>query len=448
MRIHFIPNNVYSAVKPLCIVSKLLGLAPLGLKSMAVSPERFKGSAGLIWTVGSVFYSITILLIFVALHCVCLYQQIEYMYGTLKYTYVLTDSLNSVLTLSTVFTSVIQTITLKRNKLDIILSKINNCDKRILRNSSSDIHKKTSILLVLCMAVTTVAVIFVGMYDFFSDFGKNIIISLTYYSSHVIRIIIDIQFVTFNLLLKYRFDVLNKQLLSLFGVRSERDLEQNILDDICKGSTDYSRNIPERNDTDLQARLVTFCSGCCDLHRQLVSKDSPVTETGFFRISDSELENGLHVLRINHNEMCNTARVVFSTYGVYIVFELLNISADIITVLYFTTDFVISEGYMRIDALGWCSVWLILHAGKLIGITRTCQLVSNCGNHTSVLVSKLVLLSRPYSSNTITQLQTFCHQLLPTKLNFCACDFFELNNTTLVSVAKVSITYVIVLLLN
>ena len=154
------------------------------------------------------------------------------------------------------------------------------------------------------------------------------------------------------------------------------------------------------------------------------------------------------MLRINHNKMCKTARLVVSTYGVYLVLELLNVSADLITVLYLTTDLVIPEGYMRIDAVGWCSVWLIPHAAKLIGITRTCQLVSNCGNHTSVLVSKLVLLSRPYSSNTITQLQTFCHQFLPTKVHFCACDFFELNNTTLGSVAKVPITYVTVLLPN
>lgn len=73
MKILLKPFNLYSAVKPLYIVSKLLGLAPLGLKSMAESPEHFKGSAGLIGTVGSVLYSITILFIFVTLHCVCVY---------------------------------------------------------------------------------------------------------------------------------------------------------------------------------------------------------------------------------------------------------------------------------------------------------------------------------------------------------------------------------------
>lgn len=52
------PVNVYSAVKPLHIISKLLGLVPLGLKSMAFSPGHLNGSAGLIGTVGSVFYSI------------------------------------------------------------------------------------------------------------------------------------------------------------------------------------------------------------------------------------------------------------------------------------------------------------------------------------------------------------------------------------------------------
>jgi hypothetical protein len=448
MKIHLKPSNVYSVVKPVYVVSKLLGLAPIGLKTAAVSLEDFKGSVGLISTLSSTFYSIIILLIFVTLHCVSIHLKIEYIYSTLKYTYVLTDSFQSALTLVTVVISIIQAITFNRNKLDIILSKINNIDKCILRNSAFDIHRKTSTLLVLHMAIIAVTFTFVCIYDLISDFRKTIIvIAVTQYTSHVFRIIMDVQFVSFNILLKYRFDVLNKQLLSLFGVLSERELEESLTDDICKASTDESRKVRQHN-ARLQTRLGTICSRYCDWHREHVSESSAATEIGYFRKPDSEPEAGLQVLRISHNEMCNTARMVVATYGVYIVFELLSVSADIIAVLYVTTDFVISKGYVRIDAVGWCAVWLILHVAKLVGITRTCQLVSSCGNHTSVLVSKLMLLSRPYSSNTVTELQMFCHQLLPTKLHFCAYDFFELNNTILGSVAKVSITYVIVLLLN
>ena len=137
----------------------------------------------------------------------------------------------------------------------MILSKIHNLDKQILRNSSSDIHRKTSILLVLCMAFIAVTFMFVCMCDFIWDCRKNIVILMTYYTSQVIRIIMDIQFVTFNLLLKYQFVVLNKQLLSLFGVRSEREFEQTILDNICQASTDYSRNVPDSNNTQWQTRL-------------------------------------------------------------------------------------------------------------------------------------------------------------------------------------------------
>jgi hypothetical protein len=144
---------------------------------------------------------------------------------------------------------------------------------------------------------------FVCMCDFISDCRKKVVIPVTYYTSHVIRIIVDIQFVTFNLLLKHQFVVLNKKLLSLFGVRSERDLEQNILDNTCQASTDYSRNVPESIDTHLQTRLGTFCSGC-DWYRKLVSKGPTITEKGRFRISDFKPESGLHMLQINHNEMC------------------------------------------------------------------------------------------------------------------------------------------------
>jgi hypothetical protein len=448
MKIHSKRTNVYSAMIPLYVVSKLLGLAPIRLKTAAVSPENLKGSSGLLWTVANTFYSITILLIFVTLYCVSLRLKIENIYSTLKYTYVLTDGFNSALMLATVFISIIQAITFNRNKLDKILSKINNIDRYILRNSMCDLYKNTRTLLVFHMTVIAVGFIFVCVYEFISDFRRNIIILMTHNVSHIIRIIMDTQFLSFNVVLKYRFDVLNKKLLSFFGIQSERELEKNLLDDTCKASTNEFKKVRELNRTRLQRRLVKFCNMYCDLHGKLVMKGPTRTETVYFRNADSEPETGLQVFRISHNELCNIARLVVSTYGVYIVFELLSICADVITVLYFTTDNVISEGYVRIGDVGWCLVWLILHATKLIGITRTCEMVSNSGNHTSVLVSKLMLLSQHYSSKTITQLEMFCHQLRSTKLKFSACDFFELNNTTLGSVAKLAVTYVTVLLLN
>jgi hypothetical protein len=254
----------------------------------------------------------------------------------------------------------------------------------------------------------------------------------------------DMQFVSFNLLLKYRFDVLNKQLLSIFGVHSERDLEESLLDNICK----EPKKLSEHNNMSFITRVDTMYREHHSLDEKRIGKKSPLTETEHFPNTSLEQEARLQELRIHHNEICTIARLVVSTYGVYIIFELLNISADIIKVLYFTTDCVISEGYMNMEAIGWCSLWLVLHASKLISVTRSCQLVSNCGNHTSILVGKLMLLSRPFSSSTMIQLQMFSHQLLHTKLNLSACDFFDLNNTILKSVVKVAISYVIVLLLN
>jgi hypothetical protein len=254
----------------------------------------------------------------------------------------------------------------------------------------------------------------------------------------------DMQFFSFNFLLKYFFDVLNKQLLSIFNMHSERDLEKNLLDNICK----ESKKLSEHSNMPFLTRVKTIYREYHDVEEHCIWKRSPVTEAEYFPNVNPKQEAGLQELRTHHNEICNIARLVVSTYGVYIIFELLTISADIITVLYFTTDSVISEGYMSLEKIGWCSLWLILHASKLISITRSCQLVSNCGNHTSVLVAKLMVLSRPISSSTMTQLQMFSHQLLHTKLHLSACDFFELNNTVLKSVVKVAISYLIILLLN
>jgi hypothetical protein len=254
----------------------------------------------------------------------------------------------------------------------------------------------------------------------------------------------DMQFVSFNFILKYLFDVLNKQLLSIFDIHSERALEQNLLDDICKDPKKSS----EHSNMPFVRKVNTVNREYHNVDEKLMWKRSPLTEAEYIPNINPKQDVGLQELRIHHNEICNIARLVVSTYGVYIIFELLTISADIITVLYFITDCVISEGYVNMETIGLCSLWLILHASKLMSVTRSCQLVSNCGNHTSVLVVKLMLLSRPLPSSTMIQLQMFSHQLLHTKLHLSDCDFFDLNNTVLKSVVKVAISYVIVLLLN
>jgi hypothetical protein len=256
------------------------------------------------------------------------------------------------------------------------------------------------------------------------------------------------QFVSFNLIIKHRFDVLNKHLLLVFGITSERELEQTLLDNICRTSTNEYKDLSHYRNTHFQTRFDTYCGEYCDLERKNVWKESKIVEREYCRSTNPESEDGIQQLRIHHNEICNIARLVISTYGVFIILELLNVTADIITVLYFTTDFVISEIYVSAETIGWCSIWLLLHAAKLISVTKSCQLFTTSGNHTSVLLGKLILLSRPIRSSTMNQLQMFSHQLLHTRLRASACDFFDLDNTILGSVAKVAVSYAIVLLLN
>jgi hypothetical protein len=449
MKVLFKVRNVYSAVKPLYILSNILGLAPLQFKTAVVAPENSEGSVGLRGlTAGSCLYSLTVLLILMTFHCLSLQLKIQSIYKTLKYTYILTDSFNSVLTFATVCVSIVQGISFNRNKLDIIFSKINKSDKFTLRSSASDVHRKTYLLFVFYIILIALVFGFLCVYDFLSNFKKNVIIALTRYTSHIIRLIMNMQFISFNLLIKHRFDILNKQLISVFGVGSERELEKNLLDNIFRQSKNESRNVHDYINTHGQTQSGMYRAEYYDLHKKRTWKEPPLTGSECFQKTSCKSEDELQQLRINHSELCNIARLVVSTYGVYIVFELLNISADIITVLYFTLDFVISESYVRLETVCWCSSWLLLHAAKLIVVTRSCQLLTTSGNHTSVLVAKLILLSGPICSSAVTQLRMFAQQLLHTKLHASACDFFELNNIILGSVAKVAVSYVIVLLLN
>jgi hypothetical protein len=443
MEIRLEHRSVHSALKLLYILSKLFGIAPLNLKSEAITPWNFKPAVRLRWEIFRTLYPLTILLILMTVNCISLRLKIQTVYKPLKYTHVVTDSFRSVLAFATVFVSIFQTITFNRNKLGIIFSKINSSEKSILRNSASDMCRRTSRLFVTNITINATTFGLACACEFISISGLHPIILMTRYCSHIIRIVMDMQFVTFNFLLKYLFVVLNKQLLSVFGIHSEKELEQNLLHSICNAPKELS----ERSYMPLLSRVNIYRENR-EMNGNCVWKRSPLAGAECFPNTNSKQETGLQVLRIHHNEICNITRLVVSTYGVYIIFELLNISADIITVLYFITDFLISEGDLNIATTVTYFLWLLLHVSKLISVTRSCQLVSSCGNHTSVLVRKLMLLSRPISSSGMIQLHKFSQQLLNTKLYLSACDFFDLNSTILKSVAKAAISYVIVLLLN
>jgi hypothetical protein len=438
MEIRLEHRSVHSALKLLYILSKLFGIAPLNLKIGAITPRYFKHAIGLRWEIFRTLYPATILLILMTANCISLRLKIQTVYKPLKYTHIVTDSFRSVLACATVFVSIMQNITFNRNKLEVIFSKINSSEKSILRNSMSDMCRRTIRLFVTNVTINAATFGLACACEFISISGIHPIILVTRYCSHVIRIVMDVQFVTFNFLLKYLFDVLNKQLLSIFGIRSEEDLEQNLLHNICN----------EPKELPLLSRANTIYRENGEMNENCVWKRSPLAGAEYFPNANRKQEIGLQVLRIHHNEICNITRLVVSTYGVYIIFELLNITADIITVLYFITDFLISEGHLNITITVTYTFWLLLHVSKLMSVTRSCQLVSSCGNHTAVLVRKLMLLSGPFSSSDTIQLYKFSQQLLNTKLHLSACDFFDLNSTILKSVAKAAISYVIVLLLN
>jgi hypothetical protein len=267
----------------------------------------------------------------------------------------------------------------------------------------------------------------------------NLLYSLFIFVGEVVMF----QLICSILLLKGRFEILNEELLSIFGGPEELASKKRVpgtesrkLNAACGLTKDTNQEVASDHTTGLN------------------EPDLNVLDTRFNGLpSDEALCKKIQVRRLRgiYNLLCDAAELILSIYQVQFLINLIQIFVEVSACLCVTFKYVIKLLTCQLNArLPWyilslILVWGTINLTKLAAITASCQGASEKANRTTVLVHRLLLL-RPLHPEVRRELQMFSQQMLHRKLEFIACGFFPIDFTLLYSMAGAVTTYFIILL--
>lgn len=317
-------------------------------------------------------------------------------------------------------------------KIDVWLSKSNNSNNKMF--------------LSLCVGVTVhVTCNFVC---YIANFRipphiKSKYIRLIYVFFIFVGEVVMLQFISSILLLKDRFEVLNEELLSVFGCPDELTLNKRE-----SGTESRKPNSVTglTNDTNKQepSNYATTIN-----EQNLNALDTHFNDLPF----DESWHKKMRVLRLRgiYNLLCDAAELVLSIYQVQFLVTLIQIFVETSACLCGTFKHVTKlltcqlNDQSQWQILSMILIWGTVNITKLTAIATRCQGATQKANHTTVLVHKLLLL-RSLHPEVKAELQLFSQQMIHRKLQFIACGFFPIDCTLLCSMAGAVTTYFTILL--
>jgi hypothetical protein len=424
---------IYSALNPLYLVSKLLGLAPYppGKTGTAIPDVRTKRPFGF-----STLYNYFVFL------CVLSWLIFDITWDAI-YKYPNLTSRN-------VIPNVIRTCTFKaagltalilchRGSLRVFCSKIALVDKILLGKTASSYYKNTKLMLIIGMPVVLVSASLIALCDINVrkiDITCIVRVSVFVFGGAIGTLVI-FQYFVCVLLLKNKFCKLNAQLTEMVVC----DYDEESLETFASFFDQPNKMDP--------ADSVYFYNGS-----QNLKEPDPLF------LSLSKIRNHLfhhdryriRALRQTHGVLCDAIQMLNSDYGIQV---LLVISYAFISFVMFTS---VAMDARHDPSLADCDneepscVRIIMNFCisctciiKVLSLAVSCHAASSEASRTSRIVQRL-LSQRPIRADTLTELQLFSQQLWNIDLRFTAFGFFTLNLNLLCSVAATATTYIVVLL--
>ena len=438
--------NILAAVSPLYYTSKVIGIAPISWPHRSRSPHLIKAYSLLVFisTLTCLIYSIN--------------WNVRNEYPSYTYTVIVPHIFKMLLSFATVLAISFLCGTVNGKKYEAILTKISAIDSILLGNAATTniIYRKMKIfVLVELLVIIPIYLILFCLDGAVWTGGVGDPHALVQYFVHLIGTVMDMQFVNLVLLIKHRYALLNKQLISLYKV-PENELEwtllpiPEILTNVLNTKKSSKNEMPVLNTvsyrTEYGFKNVKHFPGKKVDNTVKRKCENTLTDLNMFPGGEKETISILNLQNV-HSSLYDVAELVKSCYGIPILLELTFIVGSLIQSLYNVLLIALQldkvETYAGpTEAMGLFLVWAIVRLIKMVCITTTCQTASSEANRTAILVQKLLLTGGTRSKC----LERFSHQLLHYKLQFTTSGFFTLDSTLLYSLAGAVTTYLVILL--
>jgi hypothetical protein len=424
-------SSIYSALKPLYLASRFLGLAPYpaGAPATAIPDVSTESSFGF-----STVHNYIMFLCLLSWFVFDLTWEAMYRYPELSSRSIIPIVIRTCAFASTCLSSL---IFCHRGTLREFCSKIAFVDQILLGKKAPSSYMKTKLILIVEILLLFVCNSFMAVFEMDGrsiDFITTVKLSGLIVGG-VIGTLTIIQFLVYVWILKNRFGKLNKQLSAMVIRGFEEETLATllpILDQSCNMDS-AEVNVMHEHET---------------LHR----KDPLFLSLGKIRNQALRYSNSrIRALRLTHGILCDTVKTVDSDYGFQILSELSFAFISFVMFSFVAMDVKNDPSVADCDTESSCfrvitdlcmSVICLI---KVLAVAASCHAVSSEISDTSRIVQKL-LSPRYISGDTLSELQLFSQQLWSTSPRFTAFGFFELNLNLLCSVAGTATTYIVVLL--
>jgi hypothetical protein len=424
---------MYSAVSPLYLVSKLLGMAPYTLVKT--------GTAGFPNTTRKSYFGLSNLhnyVMFVYTLGWYIYELIWeaiYRYPNLSSSSTIPIVIRNLTYAGTCLSTLIFS---RRGTLRDFCSKIALVDHLLLGSTASSSYMKTKFILIISTLMMFVFIVLLFIFNLNGTTidSKCVMKQASWSVGIVIGSLLFMHFLLFVWILKNRFAKLNAQLATMVVPGLEEETLASLLTIL---------NLPNKG---YFAKEINFING-----NRLHSMNDPL----FLSLSKSKTQkfqyNNHHIraLRLAHGVLCDTVHTVNSDYGLQILCEIAYAFVSFVVFSFMAMDTKndtnladSDEGFSRVPVIrDFCLSFVCLV--KILTIAASCHAVKSEMSLTSRIVQKL-LSPRQISADAHAELQLFSQQLCNDDPRFTAFGFFELNLNLCCSIAGTATTYIVVLL--
>ena len=440
----FTANSLNEAMKPLTIISKILGILPL-----IFQPPLLVESSGYpqitkycskAWIVNALYALVIV--------CVLLYQgyliltsKLKNLYKEFKCRCLLTDEISMILLFLCTSVALMQGLLSKRNTWNEVMRRIQCMDSKFQTYVSRFSYDK--IYAQILFQLAGVLLIFgVLAYLDYQAFANILSFNLLFagFLLNFMRMIMDLQFINLNLALRQTLLTFNRHVITAFGFNSDKDL--------CRTLLEGNYNIEEEN-SNVFDRFYAFLFKILwneSTNSQQYLKNDKIKDfklrRRFHNIHSIVCDERIRKFRIDHVEICSIQKTINDYYQMYILLEFLSTGAETVLILYIGT---LNGTKYRIQMIR-CFAWLALNILKFVFVTGSCGAVINVDKTFSIIISKLLNISELLQPRVKTELYKFSQQLLYTKIKFTAKHFFSIDTALLGGILKTVIIYVVILL--
>jgi gustatory receptor len=426
--------DIYSDIIPVYYLSKCAGLAPVSLahnrdKGMRVSVTLKTSILGITYTV------FLLMIITGAQSCVLMFHHRLPFKVERIHLHVLEVLIMGIASVTSLITCLIRI----RKEMDILLHKISVLDEIFDTKCDDQGSNEKYLRIQILSLIIIVCVTYTSDFLTFNTGFAALILCITTYICNFINIVTITQFVNLVFLLKQKFLILNKFLVSAENP-TEQKADGNLWEVLLQ--TSVFRNVtnfehdPLRTDAFYQA-ITRRCY------------NSLQTSTG-----NSAQNYWLHkgtlrfrALRVIHDVLCDVCTAANSMYGLQIFLCMVSAFIETATNISYSVTSTKLEIRTNEDLFSdklYPLLWALVHFLQLFVITGSCNAASEEADRTGNLLQKLLLLPELHPA-TLNEIRLFSQQVSNRKLRFTAWGLFTINYTILGSIVGAITTLLLIL---